>query len=214
VCPQSSSCVADTGVLRYFLFVDRFELLLRLLGEPIAVPRIVFDPDEGAVPEAAMSEITRSIAYQRRKSLDQSRLGNERQLAERNAERLSLIHELVERRAIEVVDLTDSERTIVGHLTNPERVQEYHLIFALDPGEAACVAIGVERGWTIATDDGDAIKALHELRPRHPYQRIRKLLRTAADETLIGRDLANAIHAEMRELGFWDNQPPFPGIGT
>ncbi len=46
--------IVDTVVLRYFLIVGRTELLLDLLGSPIAISRIVFDPGEGNVPELAM----------------------------------------------------------------------------------------------------------------------------------------------------------------
>ena len=52
--------VVDTVVLRYFLLVDRWDLLTAVLGAPIVVPRIVYDPQEGSVGETAMSEITRS----------------------------------------------------------------------------------------------------------------------------------------------------------
>ncbi|GIV01107.1 MAG: hypothetical protein KatS3mg014_2722 [Actinomycetota bacterium] len=44
--------ILDTVVLRYFLLVGRRDLLLALLGNPVQVPRVVFDPDEGDVPRA------------------------------------------------------------------------------------------------------------------------------------------------------------------
>ncbi len=57
------------------------------------VPRIVFDPDEGHVPEGAMSEITRSIRVERVRAEDPDRLRPARKLAAVNADRLGAIHE-------------------------------------------------------------------------------------------------------------------------
>jgi len=81
----------------------------------------------------------------------------------------------------------------------------------LGPGEAACVAIAIERGWTIATDDADAFKVLDRLQggQSYPYERIRKLLIRVADEGRISREEANRLHDEMCSLGFWDSGRPF-----
>ncbi|WP_123788449.1 hypothetical protein [Phytoactinopolyspora halophila] len=61
-------------------------------------------------------------------------------------------------------------------------------------GEAACVAIGVHRGHTVATDDGDALSVLEHLSPGHQYERIRKLLIWMADEGVISQHEANGVH--------------------
>ncbi|MGH9892544.1 MAG: hypothetical protein ACREA0_11265, partial [bacterium] len=83
------------------------------------------------------------------------------------------------------------------------------LVFGLDPGEAACLAIALNRGLVLATDDSDGLKALRKMKQRHPYQRIRRMLVQAADEGLLSRDEANAIHAEMCATGFRDREAPF-----
>ncbi len=53
--------IVDTVVLRYFLIVGRTELLLDLLGSPIAVSRIVFDPGEGKSRSSPWSPAWKSI---------------------------------------------------------------------------------------------------------------------------------------------------------
>ncbi len=72
------------------------------------------------------------------------------------------------------------------------------------------MAIASERRWVIATDDSDALKALHRITPRHPYERVRKLLIRAANAGHVTEGEANGIHDDMVRLGFWDRQRPFP----
>ena len=201
--------VVDTVVLRYFLFVARQDLLVALLGRPLMVPRVVFDPDEGGVPEDAMSEITRSIHVQRKAAADPGRLPTVRTRAATNAERLQGFFGMHERDDAEVVDLDTEELGLFARLTSDEGARSLGLRFAIQPGEAACVALAVKRGWVLATDDQDALKALEALSPGHAYERIRRLLQRAADEGLIGQGDANDVHAKMRHLGFRDSEPPF-----
>lgn len=202
--------VVDTVILMYFLFVQEPELLLDLLGRPVAVPRIVYDPDEGAIPAAARSEIMRSIGYQRGVATDRARDEAVRRRAEANAERLQSIRDLHRAGALTTVDLLPDELRWVSSLTSPSGCKAFNLKFPLGAGEAACLAIAVERDLVLATDDSDALKALATIPGTHPYQRIRKLLITSAESGRISRERANAIHAEMRRLGFWDKTPPFP----
>jgi predicted nucleic acid-binding protein len=111
---------------------------------------------------------------------------------------------------VEVVEMTASERTLAGRLSSPDHVDEYRLRFPLGLGEAACVAIACERGYTLVTDDNAGLDVYSRLRPGGPYQRIRGLLQRAANENLISEVEANDIHAEMTTLGFWDRTRPFP----
>jgi hypothetical protein len=202
---------ADTVILRYFLFVQEAELLFDLVGKPVAVPRIVYDPDEGAeTPEAARSEITRSIGYQRCSAADRTRDETARRQAEAHAERLQSIRDLHTAGALTTVDLLPDEWKLVSSLTSPSGCKAFNLKFPLGAGEAACLAVAVERNLVLATDDSDALKALASVPGTHPYQRIRKLLIAAATNKRISQERANAIHAEMRRLGFWDRTPPFP----
>ena len=208
---ESPETVVDTVVLRYFLMVDEFDLLAELLGDPIAVPRIVYDPEEpGHLDEVARSEISRSIEYQRRASRDPARNASARAIAERNAVRLGDVDGLCERGRVVILDLTPDELDLVGRLTSRERCGDFGLRFPLDAGEAACLALAVERGLTLATDDGDALTVLERHAPGPAYERIRRLLIAAGEQGLCTTARANDIHDEMRRLGFWDTTLPFP----
>lgn len=204
--------VIDSVVLHYFLLVDRYDLLAALLRGPMMVPRIVYDPDEpGGTPPASMCEMNRAIDFQRRRAAaDRSRQLTSRSDFDQHATRLSEIVSLIQDGHLEIVDMSEDELRLFGALTNPERASEFGLTFPLDAGEASCVAIAKERGWTIATDDSDGLKALNAISPRHSYERIRKLLMRAVNEGLLSRSEANRIHDEMTTLGFWDRQRPFP----
>ena len=105
--------------------------------------------------------------------------------------------------------MTPDEHDLYDELTAVSAPPE-GLIASLDAGEAACLAIALRRGCVFATDDTDALRILERRAPGHPYERIRKPLIRAAEEGLIDRRRANAIHERMRMLGFWDTQPPFP----
>lgn len=208
----AASCVVDTVVLRYFLMADEVHLLLRVVGSPIAVPTIIFDPDEP--PEArdvARSEIARSIAYQRRASRDPAGDDDSRADSARSAERLTQVGDLHAAGDLVVLDLAEAELELVGRLTSPTGCRTFGLRFPLHAGEAACLALAVERNLVLATDDQDALRALDAHAPGHPYQRIRRLLIHAGEQGHCPQQRANEIHAGMRRLGFWDREAPFPG---
>jgi predicted nucleic acid-binding protein len=206
-----TEAVVDSVILHYFLLVDRHPLLLALLGAPLYVPRIVYDPEEPpGTPPPAMSEMRRAADFQERHAADRSRPATARAAFSRNAARLRMVAKLHDEGLVEVADMTADELGLFGALTSAHRATEFGLQFPLDAGEAACVAIASERRWIIATDDSDALKALHTISARHPYERIRKLLVRAAGSGHLTEDEANAIHDEMVQLGFWDRQRPFP----
>lgn len=207
---QSPSAVVDTVVLHYFLLVDQAQLLLRLLGSPIGVPRIVYDPEDGAAPERAQSEISEGISYHRRSAADPARIIAARRTSKINAERLGSIAAMHDDGHVAILDLRPRELGIMSTLTSQSGCKGYGLVLPLGAGEAACLALGTSRGLAIATDDGDALKALAAMSHQHPYERIRRLLMRGAEEGLISRVQANEIHAAMRALGFRDMEAPFP----
>jgi predicted nucleic acid-binding protein len=188
--------------------VERFELLTRVLGEPVMVSRIVYDPDDTG-DELTMSEMVRSIHVQTHRAADPRRSEDERDLAGLFADRLKEIHDYSHTGRISIVDMSEIEQSLYGRLSADEHAPKFGLVFPLDDGEAASLAIAVERGWALASDDSDALRAMRSIRRNHPYQRIRKILINAADQGIIGRSEANAIHDEMRRAGFWDTTPPF-----
>jgi len=211
---ESPSSVVDTVVLRYFLLVDRANLLVTLLGAPLGVPRIVFDPDEGDIPYAARSEITKSVRYQQRVASDPARDTAEQNDALRKAEQLAQVGAMHEANELVILDMTDAELKIASQMVSPSECKAFGLKFPLDAGEAACIAIGVTRDLIIATDDADALRVLRKVAPDHPYERIRKILIRAAETRNISQSEANELHAKMRRLGFWDTMSPFPNASA
>lgn len=209
--PESLSdlpAVVDTVVLRYFLLVDQFDLLLQVLGAPIMAPRVVYDPDDRS-NEVSHSEIARSIQHQEDRAADPNVSQAERERAMQFASRLSSIHDHLLSDRITPVEMDIQERFLYSRLCSDKSSSEYGAAFPLNDGEAACLAIAVERGWMLVTDDNDALRALQILRKGHPYRRIRRILIDAAEAGLIDSTEANRIHAEMKRCGFWDTTPPF-----
>jgi len=205
------SCVIDTVVLLYFLLAGEADLLLDALGRPAGTPRIVYDPDEGDVPDDARSEITRSISYYRQAATDPARDVTARDQAATNAKRLRGVTELYSTGNLLIMDMATEEHAIFSKATSPHGCGSYGLSFPLGPGEAACLAMAVARDLPLVTDDGDALRALRRISPDHPYQRVRKLLIQAGEQRRITRARTNAIHRDMTALGFWDVRLPFPG---
>jgi hypothetical protein len=203
--------VVDTVVAHYFLVVREFELLLDLLDTPVVVSRIVYDPeDDPRLPETSVSEITANIRYERRLARDPETPADVREERIANVENIRAVRGYVEAGHIEVVDMTDQELNLFSRLTTRSPAPSLGLLLPLGAGEAASVAIAVERNYVLATDDGDALRVLEALRPGHPYERIRRLLVRAAEEERITPERANELHIRMQEHGFWDLGTPFP----
>lgn len=197
--------VADTVVVNYFLAVGAFGLLRVLLGGAVRIPRAVFDPDEpDDVAEEAASELRRGLRLHQHRSADRS-IGSE--LRERSARALphfETLPELVSRGELMVLDLSGDELGTFARLRDASFVSRFSLVAGLGRGEAAALAIAARRGYDLATDDQDAIKAAAGLMPDIETHRIRALLVRAADTGLITRDRARELHAAMLAAGFWD----------
>jgi hypothetical protein len=202
--------VVDTVILHYFLLVEQSELLLELLQPPVGVPRIVYDPEDGASADVVVSELRRNIRYEERITRTTKADKPEHHDAQQRAQRLQMIDRLIGD-AVHVLDMTDAELDVFERLTAEQPEDELGLVLPLGAGEAACIAIALERGHVLATDDTDALRALHRLKQDHPYERIRRLLMRAGENAIIPRGEANDIHRRMREMGFWDAVAPFPG---
>lgn len=211
--------VIDTVVLHYFLVADRAELLLELLDPPVGVPRIVFDPEDDDGRDIGVSELRRNIRYEQRLANEAvpgdgddlaRELEDARASAATKVQRLGQVEHLVAAGRLQVLDLTEAEQELSAQLASREPDPALGLLIALDDGEAACVAIAIERGWTLATDDTDALRVLDRLAPDHPYERIRRLLIRGASDGLIPEAEANGIHEAMTRAGFWDWTRPFP----
>ena len=208
---ESRDFVVDTVVLNYFLLADRQDLLIELLGKPIYVPRVVFDPDEEiTVQPKAMSELSRGIDRYRRLGEDTSRPVEEQEEATSKSKQLSAIRRLVSSGEVVIVDMNEAERVTFASLMSPDNLGDFGLTFLLGAGEAACVSIALNRELALSTHDKDAIVALENLSPSHPVERVRGMLVRAANQQRVTEQDANLIHAQMRDSGFWDCDQPFP----
>ena len=206
---ESPRSVIDTVVLLYFLLVDEVQLLLDIVGRPAAVPRVVFDPDEGEPEETAASEMQRSIRYHERRSRDGALDEDHRSGAAVSVRRLMQAEELYETGELVIADLDSTELELFADLIDAQRCATYDLLAPLGMGEAACLAIAKTRAMTLVTDDNDGLRTYQRLVPGGSYERIRRLLARGAEEGLITRERANEIHQEMRRHGFWDAGRPF-----
>ena len=203
--------IVDTVVLLYFLLVERFDLLVELIGDPIQVPFSVYDPEEprdgNAVASARsdlLSELRQAIRHYEASARS---TGDHISL-----ERVARVDALCDAGRIRSVSMTEDERNLAASLQSRENLKQHGIRYPLGPGEAACVAIAHTRRWTIATDDTDALTVMKNLTKTGAfrYERIRKLLTRAANERGVSTAEANSIHAEMRIHGFWDAGAPFP----
>ncbi len=198
--------VIDTVVLRYFLLAERLDLLIQFCGEQLQVPRIVYDPADRD-SDIPLSELVKSIHHQRKRSVDLGLTRAERERSKTFSTRLARIHHYHRTDQLAVVDLDEHELRHFAQLTKQD---PQGLAFPLHGGEAACLAIALNRAWVFATDDNDALRVFRSLAPDHPYLRTRKILIEASGSGLIDPAEANAIHDEMRRCGFWDRTAPFP----
>jgi len=204
-------CILDTVVLLYFLLVGEDALLRGLLGDPLRVPLAVYDPVDRSLPEATLrhSQLLSEMRQAVRHYEVSVRVGGAHPEVLARAQR---VDDLYDESRLQVVAMSEPERHMAARLQSREGAAEHRLRAPLGPGEAACVAIAWDRKWTIATDDEAALSVLDDLHGdrTYPYERIRKLLIRAAKEKRITRAQANTIHADMRDVGFWDPGRPFP----
>jgi len=201
--------ILDTVVLLYFLLAEQEDLLGGLVGWPLRVPLAVFDPDDWAgppKPETRLelsSEIRQAVQYFDDSALDTGDTGA--------AFRISNVDRMCAEGRLTPEALDAAEQRLADELQGAKALQ-LGLRAPLGPGESACVAIAFNRGWTMVTDDNDALKALSGLcvgSQVYAYERIRKLLIRAAREDRISEEEANQIHDQMTSYGFWDSQRPF-----
>ncbi len=203
--PPDQPVVFDTVVVNYFLGAAQIELLGRICGRPLLVPRAVFDPDEDdAGREEAMSELRRGLHLHRRRCEDEGAPAELRARSARALPEFERLPGLVGAGLLEVVDLDAEELAAYAELRSAALVRQFGLVLGLGPGEAAVLAVCARRGWRPATDDSDAIRVAGHLLPGVKPIRIRALLRQAVDHRLVELQQARAIHDEMRKLGFWD----------
>ena len=201
--------IIDTAVLLCFLLVKEVTLLGNLLGWPLRVPFAVYDPEErtllpGEPPRSdLLSEMRQAVMHYER-------------VAESNGDteslvRVSSVDNLYEDGRLVTEAMSAQEQRFANRMQRTSTGNSARQAL-LGPGGAACVAIAIERRWTLVTEDSDALRMLARLRPKqnHRSEQIRELLVRAAKRKLLTKEAANGIYAEMVSCGFWGSLFPFP----
>ena len=175
--------VCDTTPVRHFALAGHFNLLVRLVGGVVRVPRPVFDPDEDPDGiESLLSEIGQSERYWVRRSKDPDK-----------TEKWSRLRGLRQRQDIEVIDLEDDELTTYAELQTPGYARTLNFAAPLGPGEAAVIAIAENRGWDAVIDDAEGRSAFADRVPGGRVFTSRELIRAGvADELLTSSEAAEA----------------------
>jgi len=205
VSPHEPGIVADTVVVNYFLSVGAFDLLARLLGGGVRVPRAVFDPDEPeSLADSAVSELRAGLRLHRRRAGDERLPRVLRARSSRALPHFETLPDLAASGRLAALDLSDVELRVFARLRSVDYVRQFGRVAGLGRGEAAALAIALSRGWALATDDQDAIEVARAIRPGLSIHRIRALLLDAVARRLVAMSEAKALHRAMVEAGFWD----------
>ncbi len=184
---QYEPLVCNTTPVRYFALVGQFDILVRVLGGEVWVPRQVMDPDEDPDGiESLVSEIARSERYWAKRSVDPE--------ATQNWDRL---RKLRARDDIRVVDLEDDELGAFSEMISPRYTNSIGLAGPLGPGEAAVIAIVESRAWTAAMDDALAREVLLRRSPGTGVVTTRGLLRRAVVRGVLESAEAELVYGDM-----------------
>lgn len=117
---------------------------------------------------------------------------------------------------LKIVALDDKEDgkeiDLFCQLTSDKQAERLQLPWKLGHAAASCVAVAVNRGMVLASDDADACAALKRLSPGHPTQSSQDLLRIAVEERLISKEEEAATLETLRKAVLWNRRPPYPDI--
>lgn len=192
--------ICDTTPVRYFALAGQFDLLARILGGMVKVPRQVLNPDEDPNGIAALlSEIGRSERYWLKRSRDPQSM-----------DYYSRLRAIRDRSAIEVIDLTPDEELAFAQMTLPSYLKPFGKIGPLGSGEAAVIAIAEARAWSAVMDEATGREVLGHRSPGTPVHTTRDLLRRAVSVALVGSVEADLIYRDMRGAGYRGPQDLLP----
>jgi predicted nucleic acid-binding protein len=184
--------ICNTTPVRDFALVDHFDLLVRILGGEVRVPRQVLDPDEDPDGiESLVSEIAQSERYWAKRSVDPE--------AMQNWDRLRKLRSSGD---IRVVDLEDDELVAFSELVSPRYAKTIGLAGALGLGEAAVIAIAECRSWTAVMDDALARGVLLRRSPGTVVVTTRELIRRALGQDLLDSVEAQSLYDHMLARGY------------
>lgn len=189
---QHEPVVCNTTPVRYFALVGQFDILVRVLGGEVCVPRQVMDPDEDPDGiESLVSEIAVSERYWAKRSVDPD--------AMQNWDRL---RKLRLRDDIRVVDLGDAELGAFSEMISPRYAKSVGLAGPLGHGEAAVIAVAESRDWTAAMDDALAREVLLRRSPGTRVVTTWELVRRAVAQGVLESAGAQLIYDDMLAKGY------------
>lgn len=179
--------ICDTTPVRHFALVGRFDLLARLVGGRVRVPRPVFDPDEDLdVAETLLSEIGQSERYWERRSRAPDHL-----------EKWHRLRALRERDDIEVVDLENEELPTFGELQTPGYARRLGFAAPLGAGEAAVIAVAERRRWNAVIDDSEGRAAFVDRVPDQTAMTSRELIRSGVVDGALTSAEAERVYSDL-----------------
>lgn len=184
--------VCDTTSIRYFTICGRFDLLPKVFGGKVFVPRQVFDPTEDAGGVWGLqSEIVKTEAHFSRNLTTPE-----------NMTYWSRFHALHPRKDIVVLDMNEDELALYAEFTSDPFRRQANLVRGLGPGESAVMAIAEKRDWNAAIDDGVAREVFSRRAPALTVFSTRDLVRACAWHDLISTDDAINLYKCMKDLNY------------
>ncbi len=205
VSPFDGEVVADTVVVNYFLAVGRFPLLAAIAGGRVYVPRAVYDPEDAQrVPEVGLSELEQGLRRHRRRAADEELSPRQRELSREALPHFEQLPDHTREGSLVPLILDPVELSRYSAFRDPMWTRQFDLIAGLGAGEAAAMALAETRNMRLATDDQDCIRVVERGSSGITVLRVRRLLQTAVDVGLLGREEARSVHLAMVSAGFRD----------
>lgn len=202
--PPLTPCVVDNVVLAMFVDADYATLLLSLAaGSVYLTPSIVDSHEHPPFVDPPVSEFSKGL-YEAQQDLGDPFMA-------RRAQRRTAFYAAQAVGLWYPVDLSETELGLAGMLTSREirdaarQMDPTFKTLRIDPGEAECAAVAIERGWTLWSDDHAIVTLVRTLYPQCRVERLCGLLVRAVDEGLIDCAEAQYLynHVFKGELNLW-----------
>ncbi len=207
---RNQELLVDAPLLSYWSLAKATDLLVQLSFNGITTTDLVYEISDTTGQHK--NQIAQDRSYYQPRRSDPDLDERKRRTAMDATDQIDRIADMCISGHLRIVELDDTERDLFCQLTSDKQVEKLQLTWALGDAAASCVAVAVNRGLVLTSDDADACAALKRLSPGHPTRSTQDLLRTAVEASLISKEKANAIHGEMCEVGLWNRQPPYPDI--
>jgi len=194
-------CLVDTMVLGMFIDAGRADLLAALAGGRVYLTPSILDPEEQPpFAQPPIAEFAKGV-WHAQQDLGQA-------ISARRVQRRVAYYQ---GGAWHPVALSAAELQRAAYLASraardaARAVNPAFKAKRVDPGEAECAAVAIERGWELWSDDGGIVALMRTLHPHLHVERLCGLLVRAVRAGLIpcteAQHLYNAVFKE--DLGLW-----------